>query len=261
MGKLKTIGVLGGMGPAATAAFQQRVIDLTDAGDDADHVPLLVDMNPQVPSRIKAIMSLQDRSFNFEGPKDISNSPFDTADYFSEQNLDDNENPGPVLARMARGLKASGAEAIVMPCNTAHFYAEYIERAVDIPFLNMVTLSAVHLRQAIGPSKIGMLASPLTDDIGIFRDAFSSFDMDVVFPKNADFVLNLIRTIKSEGISDEMDWPFRELALELQKKGADCLLIGCSEFSLLRNRLSPDLPLFDTVDILASETIRFSRGI
>lgn len=223
----KTIGVLGGMGPAATAAFMQRIIDLTDAKDDVDHVPLLVDMNPQIPSRIAAIM-------------------------------DGSESPASTLVRMAQDLEKVGAKALVMPCNTAHYYAKQIEQGTDIPFLNMLTLSAAKLRQDIGPAKIGMLASPLTDDIGIFRDAFAPYDLEVIFPKDADHVLSIIRKIKSAGLSDEMDWQLSELGKELQDKGADCLLIGCSEFSLLQNRIKANLPVYDTVDILAAEAIGFS---
>ena len=227
MSRLKTIGVLGGMGPAATAAFQQRVIDLTQAHDDADHVPLLINMNPQIPSRIQAIM-------------------------------DHGETPAPTLIAMAKTLERSGAQAIVMPCNTAHFYARQIEQAITIPFLNMLTLSAAKLRQKLGPARIGMLASPLTDDIGIFRAAFAPFDLDVMFPKNADYVLSIIRTIKATGINDEMGEVISGLGRDLQEKGVDALLMGCSEFSLLQNKLSTKLPVFDTVDILAMETIRFS---
>lgn len=227
MAGLKTIGVLGGMGPAATAAFQQRIIDLTDADDDIDHVPLLIDMNPQVPSRIKSIM---------EGT----------------------ESPAPTLARMAQALERSGAQALVMPCNTAHYYAGEIEKAVDIPFLNMLTLSAAHLRQELGPAKVGMLASPLTDDIGIFRDAFAPFGLEVLFPKDADHVLTIIRNIKSKGIGEDMVWQLTELAQELQDKGTNCLLLGCSEFSMLQGQFRANQPVFDTVDILAEEVIRFS---
>jgi len=167
MDTLKTIGVIGGMGPAATAAFMQRVIDLTLAEDDINHVPLLVDMNPQVPSRIKAIL---------EGA----------------------ENPAPALAKMAQSLEASGAQALAMPCNTAHFYAGDITAAASIPLLNMLTVSATAVRAAIGGSgKVGLLASPLTDQVHIFRDAFAPQELEVIFPHDADYVLSIIRKIMS----------------------------------------------------------------
>ena len=228
MTSLKTIGVIGGMGPAATAAFMQRVIDLTLAEDDINHVPLLVDMNPQVPSRIKAI-------------------------------LDGAETPAPALAKMAQGLENSGAQALVMPCNTAHFYAGDISSAVDIPLLNMLTLSATAVRSAIGGAgTVGLLASPLTDQVHIFRDAFAPQDLEVIFPHDADYVLSIIRKIKADGLSPDMAAALTTLGQELQSRGADCLLVGCSEFSMLTTGIETELPVRDTVDVLAAEVIRFS---
>ena len=231
MTSYKAIGVLGGMGPAATAAFMQRVIDLTQAEDDINHVPLLVDMNPQVPSRIKAI-------------------------------LDGAENPAPTLAKMAQSLQNSGAQALVMPCNTAHFYARDITNAVDIPFLNMLTLSATAVRSAIGGAGIvGLLASPLTDQVNIFREAFAPHDLEVIFPHDADYVLSIIRQIKAGGLSPDMAEALTELGQELEARGAACLLVGCSEFSMLTQSMKTPLPLRDTVDVLAAEAIRFSGAV
>jgi aspartate racemase len=102
------VGVLGGMGPDATVAFMQRVIDATPAEDDIDHVHLLVDNNPKVPSRIKALID------------------------------GDGENPGPAIAAMARRLEKAGADFLVMPCNTAHYYWQDAQDAVGIPVWHIV---------------------------------------------------------------------------------------------------------------------------
>ena len=88
-----TIGVLGGMGPTATIDLLQRIIRLTPALDDVDHIRTLVDNNPQVPSRINYLIKRQ------------------------------GENPAPVLVKMAQGLSAQGADFLIMPCNTAHCIA------------------------------------------------------------------------------------------------------------------------------------------
>jgi len=216
------------MGPAATAAFMQRVIDLTLAEDDINHVPLLVDMNPQIPSRISAISA--------EG-----------------------ETPAPVLAKMAQSLESRGAQALAMPCNTAHYYAEAITQAVDIPLLNMLTLAGEAVRSAIGGAgKVGLLASPLTDQVHIFRDAFAAYDVEPIFPHDADYVLSIIRKIKAEGLSSDMSSALSALGQELESRGAQCLLVGCSEFSMLTTGIETELPLRDTVDVLAAEVIKFS---
>ncbi len=108
---MRRVGILGGMGPEATVLLMQRIIAATPASDDADHLPLIVDQNPQVPSRIRHLI---------EGT---------------------GEDPGPVLAAMARRLQAAGAEALAMPCNTAHHYAPAIRQATAIPLIDMVALS------------------------------------------------------------------------------------------------------------------------
>ena len=97
------IGVIGGMGPEATVDLMRRVIAATPAADDIDHVRMIVDNNPKVPSRLKALL---------DGTGD---------------------GPGPVLAGMARGLQSAGADVLVIPCNTAHFYLAPIRAAVSIP--------------------------------------------------------------------------------------------------------------------------------
>ncbi len=128
---MRRVGILGGMGPQATILLMQKVLDAIPAVDDADHIPLLVDQNPQVPSRIRRLI---------EGT---------------------GEDPAPVLADMARRLVAGGAEALAMPCNTAHHYAPAIRSAVTVPFIDMVDLSVTKAAKLAGPDgQVGILASP-----------------------------------------------------------------------------------------------------
>lgn len=114
----KTAGILGGMGPEATVDLMRRIIAHTDARDDVDHVRCIVDNNPKVPSRIKALL---------EG---------------------DGISPGPCLADMARRLEAWGADFLCMACNTAHMYYGEVKAAVTIPALNMIELAARRRRKA-----------------------------------------------------------------------------------------------------------------
>src|SRR5210317_1191178 len=125
----KTAGVLGGMGPEATVDFMAKVIALTDASCDQDHVRMLVDHNPHVPDRQDAI-------------------------------LGDGEDPGPVLAAMAAGLEASGADFLVVPCNTAYVYQDAILAATHIPLISIIGVSiAAATERAPQASRIGVLAT------------------------------------------------------------------------------------------------------
>ena len=127
----RTVGILGGMGPEATVDLMQRIIRLTPALDDADHIRCIVDNNPKVPSRIKAII---------EG---------------------DGEDPGPCMADMGRRLEAWGADFLAIACNTAHYYYDAVREAVHIPVINLIDLVANHVKDQFPElGKVGILASP-----------------------------------------------------------------------------------------------------
>ena len=103
----KTIGVIGGMGPAATLDFFGKILEATHAERDQDHLRVLIDNNPRVPDRNAAIAG--------RGP-----------------------SPGPQLAESARGLERAGADFLVIACNTAHAFQPDIEAAISIPLLSMI---------------------------------------------------------------------------------------------------------------------------
>jgi len=230
MSRFKRIGVLGGMGPQATILLQQRLVAGVTADDDASHVPLLIDMNPQIPSRLDWILKRQ------------------------------GNDPGPVLAGMAKGLEVAGALALAMPCNTAHFYAPQINAAVGIPLLNMVELTGKAIVRSLGQqARVGILASPATREIGLFRDAFSEYDLQVVYPAKDEPMLAAIRRIKSQGVSLQDRETLRLAAKDCQQQGAQCLLIGCSEFSLIADAVEGSVPVFDSLDVLVDEIIAYSQ--
>lgn len=223
----RRIGILGGMGPEATVQLMQRVIDRTAARDDEDHVPMFVDNNPQVPSRLKAIV---------EGT---------------------GADPGPVIAEMARRLETAGAEALAMPCNTAHHYAPQIEAAVSIPFLNMVELSADRLAND-GARRVGLLASPAVKITGIFDRTFAARGIETLFPDDREALLRAIRAVKVSSRSAEAREILSRAAVALADEGADSLLVACSEFSIIADAIVSPLPVADTVDILADAIVAFS---
>ena len=231
----RRIGVLGGMGPQATVLLQQRLIAAVGAEDDASHLPLLIDMNPQVPSRIAWL--LEDRG----------------------------ENPGPVLADMALGLEAAGAQALAMPCNTAHHFAGHITDAVRIPLLDMVELTAARLSTVLpegGP--VGILASPALERIGLFRDAFARHRLTPLYPPEPAPLLASIRRIKSTGVGTADRAALVDGARALEGLGARCLLIACSEFSLATAAViaavPPALPVVDSIDVLVESIVAFASG-
>ncbi|MDG2407299.1 MAG: amino acid racemase [Paracoccaceae bacterium] len=229
MTRLRRIGVLGGMGPEATVALLQRIQAGILASDDADHVPLLVDLNPQVPSRIQHLIEKT-------GP-----------------------NPGPVIAEMAVRLETAGAEALILPCNTAHHYARYVTDRVTIPFLSMPQKTCDALAGIVSAgSHIGILASPATNLTGLFQKLLADQGLRTLWPKDEDIILTTIQRIKSAGLIPDNLAVLQDKTTELVDQGAAAILIGCTEFSLVSAYLIAPVPIVDALDVLVDATLEFS---
>lgn len=230
---LRPVGILGGMGPEATVLLMRKVIAAVDAKDDADHIPLLVDQNPQVPSRIARLI---------EGT---------------------GEDPGPVLADMARRLERAGAAALAMPCNTAHHYAGEIRAASALPFIDMIALAATRARALVGENgKVGVLASPAVQRIGIFDRAFRDAGLaPPVFAEDEDKLLSTVRHIKARGGDNMARDDLRALSESLAARGARLQIVACTEFSQIADSVASGIQSFDALDLLAAEIVAFSRRL
>lgn len=226
---MRRIGVLGGMGPEATIYFMQQVVNAVEARDDADHIPLLVDNNTQVPSRIKAIL---------EGG---------------------GEDPGPVLAQMAKGLAGAGAEALVMPCNTAHYYAGQVSAATGVPFLNMVELSCAEAARIAPSGKVGLLGSPALQQVGVFEKALADAGLTPIYAAEQGRALASIRSIKAQGPSEFAAHTLTDICTQMVDDGADVICICCTEFSLLAADIDAKVPMFDAMQVLVSAAVEYSR--
>lgn len=217
------------MGVEATLELMKRVSTATDAADDQDHVPMFVDMNPQVPSRIRHIIE--------------RNGP----------------DPGPILATMAARLEQAGAEVLAMPCNTAHLYAAQIEEAVGIALLNMPKLACAQAAQGMKHGGIvGILASPATNNTGLFGDFLAEHGVMSAYPENEARILTSIRSIKKFGPTQADISLLENEATSLVRRGAERIIVGCSEFSLVSERIRARVPVFDSLDVLVSAIVKFS---
>lgn len=228
---MRTIGILGGMGPEATVLLMQKVIAAVPATDDSDHIPLIVDQNSQVPSRIAHLIE-------GTGP-----------------------DPAPVLAAMARRLQGAGAAALAMPCNTAHHYLDTIRAAVTIPVLDMVAASARRARDIAGQGgTVGLLASPAVARVGLFDRALAAEGLGVIHPEDGPALLSAIRAIKSTGPGEGARRTLAAASAGLLARGATVQLIACTEFSLIPDAVAPGVHVLDTLDVLVSEIVAFARS-
>lgn len=226
----KVVGVIGGMGPEATLEFLRRLIAGTPARDDSDHLHVVTDSNPKIPSRIAALI---------DGT---------------------GEDPTPVLCEMAQRLEAHGAEFLVMPCNTAHHYLPAIARSVDIPLLDMVGLSIEKLGKSDGaPARVGVLASPAVRLVGLFEARLAAAGYVTVWPEPEDeaALLGIIRAVKAGGGEPGHRQLYADIASRMSAANADAFLVACTELSVLGPPAGTDgLRVIDTLDALVDATIR-----
>jgi len=224
----KVVGVIGGMGPEATVDFLRRLVAATPAKDDADHIRVLVDNNPKIPSRIAALI---------DGT---------------------GEDPLPVLIAMARGLERQGADVLVIPCNTAHYYLPRIAEAVSIPTLDMVALAIAALgRLSPKPHRIGMLASPAVQKVGLYALRLKEAGFEAVFP-DADGearMLGVIRAVKANALTARHRRDYSDIAASLD---VGAYLIACTELSVIGPPEGLAKPFVDALDMLVEATIRFA---
>jgi aspartate racemase len=210
----KILGVLGGMGPAATLAFLARVQALTPAQGDADHIRVVMDMNPQVPDR--------------------------------------NTRPGEAeaeLAAMALRLKAAGAEVLAMPCNTAHAQKAGIE-ASGLPFIDMIA-TTVAVAGGYNARSIGILATPGGE--GLYRAALEAVGVRPVLLTVADreAFMACVYGVKRGDTGPANRAEMARLARALITAGADAIIAGCTEVPLLLGAAEVSVALVDSAEVLA----------
>ena len=220
-------GVLGGIGPAATVYFLQRVVELTDAARDQDHVDLLVWQHGSIPDRTGF---LQGRG----------------------------ESPEPALVADAVALERAGARFIAIPCNTAIVWVEQMRAAVGIEVLDTVDETVAAARAAVpGVHRVGLLATDGTIEQGTYARAAEAAGLELVVPE-PDVQARVMAAIY-DGVKAGNPVPREELdALvgHLTDRGAQAVLLGCTELSVLRGRLGLDDPrVVDSIDSVARATI------
>jgi aspartate racemase len=223
------IGVIGGLGPAATASFLDRVIRATRADRDQDHLDMVILNHATIPDRTAYITGAS------------------------------HEDPGPVMAEDARRLERFGVSFLVMPCNTAQYFTDEVAAAVDVPLLSIVeeTVTAVCERR---PQLhcVGVLATDGTVQAGVYQDALAAKGLDCVLPNDAEqaTLMEIIYGEVKSGRPVDVD-AFEAVCSRLFAVGAQVLVIGCTELSVVVEKfgLLTDPRLVDSLDALAHGAI------
>lgn len=202
------LGIIGGIGPAATVDFMQKIIRNTSAERDQDHIRLIADHNPQIP----------DRTANLIG-----------------QGAD----PTLALYSACKRLEANGAALIAMPCNTAHAYVPRLQPRLSIPIVNMLTETVRHIAEhCAGHAKVGLLATTGTVGSGVYHGAARGADFELIVPNAASQAMVMEAIYGKLGVKAGFtDGPCKlalTRALEhLVERGATVVILGCTELPLV----------------------------
>lgn len=224
------IGVLGGMGPAATADFYSKLVEATPATRDQDHRRVIIWSDPTVPDRTEALQGAA-------------------------------PDPTPWLLHGARRLREAGATHIAIPCNTAHAFVPGLNERVGIPIVHMIDEVA---RALAGRSprirRAGLLATNGTVGSGLYQDWLHRHDIELVLPDPAqqETVMATIRAIKSGRRGPADVGALAVVADQLVAGGAQAVIAGCTEIPLGLTDQQVTVPLVDPARVLADAMVRIT---
>ena len=221
----RRLGIIGGLGPLATAYFYELITRMTSVERDQDHIEILIHSVPQIPDRTSYIIGRSE------------------------------ENPLPEMIRTGKGLAALGAECIAIPCITAHYFHSDLVADIHVPIIHLVeeTVSYLHSR---GISRAGIMATDGTIQSGLFQKELERQGMKALVPK-ADYqkdVMHLIYENIKIGTEPEMD-RFQRAAGHLRKQGAEVIILGCTELSLIKRDQKIGAGFLDALDVLAFRSV------
>jgi len=232
MGQKMIVGIMGGMGPEATVDLFAKIVRSTPVSKDQDHLRIVIDNNPGIPDRQKAI---------------LENGP----------------SPAPMLVETAKNLAAAGADFIVMPCNTAHYWIEEIRKAVTIPIVDMIEETAKETARLYPSVRIvGIMAATGTVRSGLYQRQLRNVAIKTISPTDADqaTLMQAIYSVKAGNLSKSSATAI-EIGQRLVRAGAEAIISGCTEIPLILKTGDLPVPIIDATQILATRTIEIAKGI
>lgn len=222
------VGVLGGMGPLATADFYTKVIRLTPATVDQDHVRMVIWADPTTPDRSAAL-------------------------------LDHDTSPLTALTRGVSSLATAGADLIAIPCNTAHAYLHELRQASTVTILDMIELTVAHAKQAHPElSRLGVLATRGTHATRLYERRATDLGLDVVLldgEHQRHLTDRAIAMVKNGHDLHEASELIRTAAVSLLAQGAQAVVAGCTEIPLISGPAAGVLPIVDPTSVLAQAVV------
>lgn len=201
---MRKLGVIGGLGPMATAFFMQMVIEMTKAGTDQEHIEMLIHSCPSIPDRTSFILGKS------------------------------REDPGKPMAAVGKKLAESGADVIAIPCITANYFYGELSREIPVPIINIIEETTAYLAER-SVRTVGLMATDGTVECGLFQNSLREAGIEVVLPgedSQRDVMHLIYQNVKATRPA-EMN-RFERVSEELWEKGAQVIILGCTELSMIR---------------------------
>lgn len=225
---MKRLGVLGGMGPAASAEFIVRLIQQTPATRDQDHIPFVLWNNPQIPDRSTSM-----------------------------RNGDD--DPLSYLIDGIQALKYTGCDLIVIPCNTAHFWHHELVK-LEVPIIHIVDSVADALRDVgVINSTVGVIGTQATVEFGLYQYMLNRLGWNCIVPTTEEMdtqvqpAINLIKGGKIE----QAQAMLMHVVKSLIDRGATAVVLGCTEIPLAVTATDQNgIPIVNSIDSLVNAVIK-----
>lgn len=225
---MKNLGIIGGLGPMATVYFMELIIKMTDVKSDQEHMRIYLQSLPDTPDRTAYICG------------------------------ESEESPLPFLIKAGKSLCEQGADFIAIPCVTAHFFYQELTQSLKIPVIQLIGGLVNEIKRK-NIKKVGILATDGTIKSGLLQNQFNSNDIEVLTPDKEDqaFVMDIIYKQIKAGKPVDLS-RFLQVVETLKKRGAEKLILGCTELSLIKRDYSIDQDCIDVLDVLAKTTVLYS---
>ncbi|WP_082892756.1 cysteate racemase [Rossellomorea aquimaris] len=226
----KTIGILGGMGPLTTITLAEKIIEKTPAKNDQEHLRMIIYNNAKIPSRIDSI---------------IKNS----------------ESPQLELEKSAQILEKAGADFIIIPCNTAHYWYKDICLSVKIPVLNIIEETTKYVVNHFQSGSVLLLGTEASIKVGLYEKEFHKHNREITIPnQDEQEVINLaINEVKAgQVVGNKAIQDMANIIEKYNRNGTRTIIAGCTEISILLPHL-PSCEKIDPLEILAERAVKEAK--
>ena len=230
MGKKRTLGVIGGLGPIATAHFMELIIRMTEAETDQEHLDMIIYNRPSIPDRTGYIL---DKT---------------------------RPDPLPEMIRVGNALAEQGAQLIAIPCMTAHYFHRELTGRIEVPIVHAIHETAVHLKKH-GIERVGIMATDGTIRSKLFQQELVKHGITPLIPgeKGQRCVMSVIYDDIKANRPAGMD-KFDCAARELRDQGAQAIILGCTELSLVKRDYPIGAGYLDAMEVLARRCVLSCGG-